>query len=153
MKERFLSKVNVSENCWEWLACKNGGGYGLFWFGGWMQKAHRVSWIIYNGSIPESMHVLHKCDNRNCVNPDHLFLGTNVDNVSDKVRKGRQSSMPGEKHPMAKVTFSEVSEIREWFAKGLSQTRLAEMYGLTPSGIWRIVRNKTWTCPRGRFAL
>jgi len=77
--------------CWKWKANTNSDGYGTFWFNKKMTKAHRVSWEIHKGPIPVGKQVLHTCDNPPCVNPEHLFLGTNTDNVQDKVFKYRQA--------------------------------------------------------------
>jgi len=92
--DRFWSKVDVKEpsECWEWQASINKNGYGAFKFDGWMRPASRISWLITNGEIPEGMSVCHKCDNRSCVNPSHLFLGTHQDNMDDMNRKGRYVS-------------------------------------------------------------
>ena len=88
--KRFWTKVTVRtpDECWEWQA-NLGRGYGMFWFGKVPVVAHRLSWMMLRGDIPENMLVLHKCDNRKCVNPNHLFIGTSSDNALDKVRKGR----------------------------------------------------------------
>lgn len=143
---RFLEKVTKcgSNGCWEWKATKNDGGYGLFWFGGWMQKAHRVSYILHRGTIPSNLHVLHRCDNRSCVNPDHLFLGTNSDNVADKVLKGRQARLVGEKHPMSILKETDVIHIRRQLSEGMSKLKIAKMYGVTDGAIYRIAMGKTW---------
>lgn len=96
--ERFWAKVRKGQTraeCWEWTACLNEAGYGIF---GTQNKkidrAHRISYRFYIGQIPEGMFVCHTCDNRKCVNPKHLFLGKNIDNVNDMIRKGRQSVPP-----------------------------------------------------------
>jgi len=87
----FWAKVNKTDSCWLWTAYRNWAGYGLFKFGPGLVNVHRISWQYRHGEIPEGMHVLHKCDVRNCVNPDHLFLGTHQDNMNDKGLKGRQA--------------------------------------------------------------
>ncbi len=100
--------------------------------------AHRVAWMFANGSIPEGLWVLHRCDNKICVNPDHLFLGTNQDNIADKVSKGRQSK--GETHGHAKLSAEEVRSIRERFALGgISQADLAREFGVRSGTISRII--------------
>ena len=98
--ERFWNKVMKiveTDECWEWIAFKNKDGYGLFGYNGKNQKAHRVSWQLHNGPIPDGLCVLHKCDNPSCVNPNHLFLGTNADNIKDRVNKNRTVGKHGRK--------------------------------------------------------
>lgn len=90
--ERFWQKVDRrgNEQCWIWISVRNSDGYGQFRTGGaFMDKAHRESWRMANGPIPEGLSVLHRCDNPSCVNPNHLFLGTQQDNIADMLRKGR----------------------------------------------------------------
>ncbi len=89
MKERFWSKVLKTASCWLWTASEHGKGYGGFKLDGKTQKASRVSYMMAYGKIPEGMCVLHKCDNRKCVRPSHLFLGTVRDNNIDMMKKGR----------------------------------------------------------------
>ena len=87
--DRFFQKVNKTGFCWEWLAGKDKDGYGKIKIRGKTLQAHRVSWGIHNGPIPEGIGVLHRCDNPSCVNPLHLFLGTTLDNMRDRDAKGR----------------------------------------------------------------
>jgi hypothetical protein len=91
-EEIFKRHADISDenNCWEWKAFKNAKGYGQTKIGGRSGKlilSHRLSWVINFGEIPEGLHVCHKCDNPSCVNPNHLFLGTNLDNIKDRVSK------------------------------------------------------------------
>ena len=97
IEDRFWSKVRKDDGCWEWTASVNRRCYGWFHFGGKVErkalKAHRVSWELHNGPIPEGLWVLHKCDNPRCVRPDHLFLGDRTDNMRDCAAKGRVTNI------------------------------------------------------------
>lgn len=87
-EERFWMKVHKTPTCWLWIASHNGNGYGMF-YASKRVYAHRFSYELHIGPIPQSMHVLHNCDNPSCVNPSHLWIGTNVDNIHDRMNKGR----------------------------------------------------------------
>jgi hypothetical protein len=144
MMERFEKKFIPEPNsgCWLWTAAAKGDGYGHFALNnGKPIGAHRASWMIYNGDIPDGMHVLHRCDVRCCVNPDHLFLGTNQDNVQDRQRKGRRPPTFGEANPKAKLTAIQVAAIR---ADPRSLSKTAAAYGVSRTHIGLIRQNKFW---------
>ena len=109
IKERFEEKFIPEPNsgCWLWVAADR-KGYGAFWYEGSHSPAHRISYALYKGEVPDGLHVCHRCDTPACVNPDHLFLGTHTDNMRDKVAKGRERN--GDRNK--KITDEEVEEIR-----------------------------------------
>lgn len=136
IEERFWPKVEKTDYCWNWIAALNCEGYGQFKLNGTMKAAHRVSWEIHNGPIQNQLHVLHKCDNPQCINPDHLFLGTHQDNSDDKMAKNRQS---------VKLTKEQVLEIRYKYSLGNTSTRkLANEYKIHNTTISRIIHRKYW---------
>ena len=110
LEDRFWSKVRKTSFCWIWTAGKFSQGYGGFKINGKTEKAHRISWTLTYGEIPDGLDVLHDCDNRPCVRPNHLFLGTHQDNMTDMVNKGR--SKKGESNGRAKLTQKEVLQLR-----------------------------------------
>lgn len=139
---RFMAKVSPEPNsgCWLWTAyCEPRYGYGRFQ----REIAHRVSYRLFVGAIPQGLLVCHRCDNPSCVNPDHLFLGTSSDNALDRNRKGRAASRAGEAHGRAKLTDSAVRTIRA--LRGVAQQRdVGEMFGVTQMTVSRIQRNDGW---------
>lgn len=146
LEERFWEKVNIGEgdDCWEWKASTTKKGYGSF---GWVtgsEYAHRVSWILRFGEISDDLHVLHSCDNRRCVNPNHLFLGTTQDNSKDMVSKGR--SMINERNPMSKLSTEDVREIRDILRSPgrPSHRKIAKMFSVSSGTISLIGSNHIW---------
>lgn len=145
--ERFWEKVEKTAGCWLWTGQKHPQGYGFLDIKNSSNKrvvliASRVIWEWENGPIPDGMQVCHSCDNPPCVNPAHLFLGTNQDNIDDKVAKGRQ--MKGEAVPNSIVTEAEVIEMRRRHAAGEMQKDLAVEFGISRPTMSNIIRGVTW---------
>lgn len=146
----FMSKVQPEPNtgCWFWDKSLNPAGYGKIVFNGLSGKiwlAHRASYELFKGEIPKGLHVLHKCDQPACVNPDHLWLGTNEENIQDRINKGRSFRSVGELAGMSKLKLFQVLEIREKYKKGnITQRTLAKEYNVHCSAICNIVTNKAW---------
>jgi len=136
---KFHSRHSLAGDCWVWKGARTTLGYGCFSWRGKQQLAHRVSWIIHNGVIPQGMCVLHRCDNPPCVNPGHLFIGTKKDNTHDCMSKNRFAV--GERKPESKLTEAEVLAIRASAERG---RRLAERYGVSPSTVCEIRKGRKW---------
>ncbi len=146
--DRFWTKVakRGPNECWEWCASLSNKGYGKIGRngGGGHVPAHRVSWELSNGPIPNVQCVLHRCDNPPCVNPAHLFLGTKADNTADMISKGRNVPPRGEMSGRAKLTNDAVIDIRSRHANGERQVDLAHEYNLNDGTISRIISGKRW---------
>ena len=140
LKERFYEKVSLD---WQWKAAKLPFGYGHMYINGKVEAAHRISYRIHNGEIPEGMLVLHNCDEPGCVNPEHLYLGTDADNMLDKVKRGR--CINGEEIKQSKLTKNQVIEIKKKREKGLKLIDIANEYGVSTSQIRRISLGINWT--------
>lgn len=134
--EKFFDRSDAS-SCWEWKGHRSSKGYGYF---GREKRAHRISWEIYHGPIPDNLHVLHRCDNPPCVNPAHLFLGTNIDNIADREQKGRGAAFR-EHRSTTKLTRQQVLSIR---ADPRFQADIAADYGVSRSAVSLIKLNKRW---------
>jgi hypothetical protein len=143
LEDRFWAFVLIGDGCWEWTGSIGTGGYGHFGDGaGGKVAAHRFSWSLWNGKIPEGMFVCHHCDNRKCTRPSHLFVGTNEDNVNDMVSKNRHT--PGSRNAGAKLTEADVAIIRSMPVYHGSRTAIARMFGVSQSIISDIVSGKRW---------
>lgn len=132
-QEEFEAKIHKTDSCWIWNGAIGTGGYGRF---GKYFKAHRFSYQLYKGTIPKGLHVLHRCDVRLCVNPEHLWLGTNQDNIDDRNRKGRQTK--GTKHPFSKLDELQLVCIRNLLTMKVNQQHIAKYFKVDPSQISRI---------------
>lgn len=134
-----------ASDCWYWIGSVDALGYGRFAALGEV-KAHRAAYRSFNGPIPSGMFVLHRCDTRCCVNPAHLMLGTQADNMRDMAQKGRNKSIPkhGESNPMAKLTAEKVFEIRRRVLAGETQRSMCAEFGVSPMTISRAVRKESW---------
>jgi hypothetical protein len=153
--ERFDEKVDKSGGlraCWEWTGAKNPNGYGVFNTTE-TDYAHRASWILHRGPIPEGKYVCHSCDNKGCVNPRHLFLGTQADNMADAGRKGKMNRdaeairrrQLGEGNSSAKLARTQVDEIRKRYAPGvISQASLGREFGVSQTAVSHIILDKSW---------
>lgn len=148
-KKRFWTKANLTANiklCWNWTRSKSRTGYGFFSFCDRMIVAHRISYYFYYGVDPKELKVCHSCDNPSCVNPNHLFLGTQADNVLDCAKKGRIVGPGiGELNRESKLKEQEVLEIRNLYSKGGESHRtLGRKFNVSRGLIRSIVKRWTW---------
>jgi hypothetical protein len=156
LESRFWSKVHKTPTCWEWTASTSRTGYGTIKYDKKTMLAHRISYQLAYGETPEGALICHTCDNRRCVNPDHLFVGTHKDNTQDAVKKGRMSHGPkhwtnkspkrvarGSRAGLAKLTEKDIPTIRK-LALTEPLTSIAERYDVMPTTIGQIVRGGTW---------
>ena len=157
MLERYWSRVVVAvdpDACWLWRGTRDSSGYGqLRNDEGRIVSTHRVAWMLEGGSIPDGLQVLHTCEDRYergdrthrcCVNPRHLKLGTNADNVADRIRTGHEADHAGEANGRAKLTVEDVRVIRRELAAGADMAALAQRFGVTHGAIWFIDKGLTW---------
>ena len=131
--------------CWNWTAGKQSMGYGMMTVKGKRMLAHRYSYeLAHTNKIPKGMFVLHKCDNPACVNPDHLFLGTQKDNIRDCIKKNRHSPPPHIGQAHRKLTEKQVIKIKKLLSQGLSRRKIAKLFPVTSATIDKIADNKMW---------
>jgi hypothetical protein len=141
----FWSRMSPGRSgCWNWIGQK-AEGYGVFEMGKVQELAHRTSYRMERGKIPKGMLVCHTCDNPSCVNPNHLFLGTDLDNNRDMMQKGRGRQPIGENAANSKLTEDEVRKIREVYTSGETcWAKLGRMFGTSAENVSIIVQRKTW---------
>lgn len=139
VEDRVSRKVEFTDSCWLWHGKLTNHGYGMMQIGYKCHLAHRISYELFNGPFDKKLGVLHRCDVRNCINPKHLFLGTQKDNNLDAARKNR---MPyGEKHWNCKIRTSDITEIFK-LSKYVLQKNIAEKFGVSTSAINAILRGR-----------
>jgi len=148
LSDRMAAQTDTTggpDACWRWIGAVSDTGYGhvgLGGRGGGTTKAHRAAWSLVNGPIPAGTDICHRCDNRLCVNPSHLFAGSRLDNMRDAVSKGRQAR--GNMKPFAKFTPDTVRELRFDRDRGMTQAALAHKYGVAASSVQQIVEGRSW---------
>lgn len=128
--------------CLEWQGPRDRKGYGRVWTPDGLTTAHRHAWTLERGNVPAALFVLHRCDNRRCVRPDHLFLGTNSENMIDMVRKGR-ANQHGECNNNARLTNEQITEIRGRYLPRVNGARLAREYGVSLATIMNVIAART----------
>lgn len=144
--ERFWSKVVRSDGCWLWAAATDKDGYGRFSVGRQMVLAHRLAFELANGVVPGGLVVRHTCDNPPCCRPDHLIVGTQLDNVRDMHERGRQVMPPvayGKCNGNSELSDAQVAEVRIWLALGESHRSIARMFGVGKTTVGDISRGRT----------
>lgn len=146
LAEKLFSKIErMPEGCWLWRGSVNQDGYGHIVLDGQTKTAHRVSWTFHNGEIPGDLCVLHRCDVRNCVNPVHLFLGTQGDNNADMDAKGRRRVLRGSACPQSKLNEAVVSALRrEDLSKPGRKAERARELGVNKATLANAAAGKTW---------
>lgn len=149
-KSEYVSKTLIERsqkigNCWIWIRAKTGSGYGTFKRGSNYVLAHRMSYELFKGSIKEGLFICHSCDNRSCINPNHLWEGTQSENMKDCFDKGRSGLKFGDKHPNAKLSFAKARKIRELYSSGnIDQYQLASKFGVHRNIISAVINKRIW---------
>lgn len=144
IKEKIKKYTVVDDNnCWIWQGSKHRQGYGNLNYKRIPSLAHRVSWMVHKGDIPEGVKVCHKCDITSCVNPDHLFLGTQKENVSDAIQKGKYSNrLIGKRRN--KLNHEQVQEIKKLHCDGINRKDLEIKFSVSKTCIAKILTNRSW---------
>jgi len=147
MEARFLKYIEKDEDtsCWIWKGARNTKGYGQFWKDIKPELSHRVAYELWVKSIADGECVRHKCDDPSCCNPDHLEIGTQQDNMDDKVSRNRQARPKGELNGRAKLTEDDVRKIRMLLATGISGMELSKQFKISPTQISSIKKNQNWS--------
>lgn len=147
LRECLYSGISESDigKCWIWQKSIKKANYGNLWWDGKHYISHRASWIVHFGSIPIGLNVCHKCDNPQCVNPSHLFLGSYLVNNRDRKNKCRNANTHGERNPFAKLTEAQVIDILKRLRNREKGRHIAKLYKVTEHTISSIKRGKNWS--------
>lgn len=142
--EKSIPEPNTG--CWLWEASHKPNGYGYMWAGTKKEHSHRLSYTLFKGPIPNGLNILHKCDQPACINPDHLFTGTQAENLQDCVRKGRHTkvALKGSTNPKAKLTDADIQEIRATPKRPRYLYDLATKFGVSRGTICSVKRGRSW---------
>jgi len=134
------------DECWIWESHLNSNGYGRYPVNSQILLAHRVSYQYFFGEIPKGMNVCHSCDNRKCINPHHLWLGTQSENLKDAAAKNRmyRPNTNAHRNGNTKLTWSKVNEIRNMYQRGLRKKEIAQLFVISPSSVGDIIAERTW---------
>lgn len=140
--EKFVIKNEVG--CWDWSGCCANPGYGQFGYSMKRERAHRASWIIHYGDIPNGMYVMHKCDNKRCSNPEHLMLGTALENNRDMIAKGRHPTLgkTGAENPSYKFSDDLIKEVLSLVKSGMRRRDIAKSYNISRAHLSLLENNK-----------
>ena len=151
LADRLWERVEKGDGCWLWTGLRNGDGYGSISRGGHcgrMVGAHVAAWEVTHGPVPEGLEVCHRCDVRNCVRPDHLFLGTHSENMLDAAAKGRLTSRPpvrhGEANGRALLSAEAVADIRARYKVTATAAQLAAEHGVSRGTIYAVGQGRIW---------
>lgn len=144
LPDRFWANVDKSGECWIWTGLTTREGYGLAYLHGRHYRAHRVADELTNGPIPDGVVICHRCDNPACVHPEHLFRGTQADNLDDMRAKGRDRYAYGEDASNVKLTGQQVDAIREMRSSGKLHREIAEAFGVSTATVGRILAGRSW---------
>ena len=145
LKKRFYNKYQENGGCWIWTGSLNVWGYGVIRVNRKNMLAHRISWIIHEGDIPEDLLICHTCDNPACVNPKHLWLGSNKDNMTDMYLKNRSNQPKGEKHALCKLNDKKVFKIRSLYKPRIyPANRIAKEFNVSEVCVYNIIYKRTW---------
>jgi len=142
LEHSFLKYVNKTDYCWEWTGAINGRGYGNYSINCKAKSAHRVAYALWRGEIPAGMYVMHTCDNRKCVNPSHLVVGTAKDNMDDMARKGRRAE--GERNGFAKLTKNKVRIMRLLKRGGITTKEIAKIMNVCYDTAMKVINRQAW---------
>jgi hypothetical protein len=142
--QRFIKSIDKTNSCWNWKLFIDNDGYGRMKIGRRSPGAHRVSYLLFKGEIPKGFHVCHICDNRQCVNPDHLFIGTPKENICDQIMKNRFRIARGESQWCSKFTNKDILDIRKLHKNGKNGNQIAKIYKVERRVIYDILKGITW---------